>query len=341
MERAERPERVEREGQESRRERQQREREERLAKKAAAAEVVAQEESRQINLPETEAGDEGEESVELNTKPELADGEEPRRRRRRGGRNRNRRDREAGDNPGGEAGVRDSSDDFVPVADLAHAEQQLGTHSVEPEQPFAAVEASVTHHAHEETPAPVSFAEPATAHVVEPEAVTAAVTTAVVTEAVAAVPTQVELTFEPAAPVVAAPAHPVAESVAEVAPAVTPEVVVDAAPVVAEAAPVVEAVEVIPAPVAVPVVAAPAPVQSPAPAPAPAQTPAPAVKAEDLNDMLASAGLVLASTDPEKLRHAQTYATPVNEVRPVRVRKAPVQVSNEPLQLVQTKQPPQ
>jgi hypothetical protein len=53
--------------------------------------------------------------------------------------------------------------------------------------------------------------------------------------------------------------------------------------------------------------------------------------------MLQAAGLVLAATDPGKLREAQTYATPVAEVRAPRVRKPRVEVPIEPLQLVQTK----
>jgi hypothetical protein len=56
--------------------------------------------------------------------------------------------------------------------------------------------------------------------------------------------------------------------------------------------------------------------------------------------MLSAAGWVLAATDPAKLNQAQTYATPVAEVRVARTRKPPVEISNEPLQLVQTKHTP-
>jgi ribonuclease E len=60
-------------------------------------------------------------------------------------------------------------------------------------------------------------------------------------------------------------------------------------------------------------------------------------KVEDLQDMLRAAGLELAATDPTKLQHAQTNATSAPPVRKPRVRKPPVEVSSEPLELVQTK----
>jgi len=114
----------------------------------------------------------------------------------------------------------------------------------------------------------------------------------------------------------------------EAQPAVSTEVVINE--VAAEEKPV-QVVE----PVAQPVVHAAAPV------PVPAAPAAPVTRVEDLNDMLKSAGLVLAATDPDKVRQAQTYATPVAEVRAPRVRKPAVEIPSEPLQLVQTKQPPQ
>ncbi|MBC3874494.1 Rne/Rng family ribonuclease [Undibacterium flavidum] len=58
----------------------------------------------------------------------------------------------------------------------------------------------------------------------------------------------------------------------------------------------------------------------------------------DLNNVLEQAGLVLASTDPAKLKAAQEASTQAQVApRPVRERKAPVAVSDEPLVMVETK----
>jgi ribonuclease E len=58
----------------------------------------------------------------------------------------------------------------------------------------------------------------------------------------------------------------------------------------------------------------------------------------DLGAVLAQAGLILASTDPNKLKAAQEAATqaPVAP-RVIRERKAPVAVSDEPLIFIETK----
>jgi len=292
--------RPERESQEARRERQQREREERAAKKAT--EAVAVDNPDQLKLPDSEEADEPEDNLDQVARTDNVDGDEPRRRRRRGGRNRNRRDREPGENGAAETVARDNSEDFVPVADMAEAEQHQSSeaepahHAIAESAPVIAVSESVA-----VTPAPAAV------EVTEVEAIaeTVAAEQPLVPAPVAVVPTQVELTFEPAAVVAEPVAAPVAAPAAIVEPAV---------PAVAEAAePLVAVAPVVPA----------------------------VTRVEDLNDMLASAGLVLAATDPNKLRQAQTYATPVSEVRTPRVRKAPVEISSEPLQLVQTKQPPQ
>jgi len=310
-----RPPRAERESQEARRERQQKEREERAAKKAAAEAaggVTAQETMDQVKVPVTEELFESEEKLDqVATVDSTAEGDEPRRRRRRGGRNRNRRDREGGETGAGDAVARDSSEDFVPVADIAHAEQSLATESV-----VESVSVASQTVVHDAAWAPVAAAEPPV--MIEQPAVAAT-----------PVPTQVELTFEPIAESVSAPVA-VAETVTEpeAQPAVSTEVVINE--VAAEEKPV-QVVE----PVAQPVVHAAAPV------PVPAAPAAPVTRVEDLNDMLKSAGLVLAATDPDKVRQAQTYATPVAEVRAPRVRKPAVEIPSEPLQLVQTKQPPQ
>jgi ribonuclease E len=133
-------------------------------------------------------------------------------------------------------------------------------------------------------------------------------------------PKQVELTFEP---------------VAEVAPAAAPAVepIAQAEVHVEVAAPVqVELVHAQPAHVV-------DTVKSVADTDSASIVTKSETKVEDLDEMLKSAGLVLAATDPEKLRNAQTYAAPVVGPRVPRVRKPPVEISNEPLQLIQTKQP--
>jgi len=80
---------------------------------------------------------------------------------------------------------------------------------------------------------------------------------------------------------------------------------------------------------------APAPA-APAAAPAIAATPAPVA---DLNELLAAAGLQLASTDPEKLRAAQEAAAQVAAPpRPARTRRAAPPPVDEPLIQVDTRQ---
>ena len=318
-----RPPRPERESQEARRERQQKEREERAAKKATSE--AANESVKQENLlPVSDDVNDSDDRLDQVAKPETADGEEPRRRRRRGGRNRNRRDRESGETGSGETAVRDNSEDFVPVADIAHAEQHQAAETVtdaDVAAPVATVAPAepVGHEADVAVPVPVvAIAE-----------VTPVAESPVAPVAVTSVPTQVELTFEP-----------VTEA--------TAEPVVAAEPVIEHAAPEAHAETVVSdvaAPMESPEAAQPAVqevVQVIAQPTVPTAPAAPVVtRVEDLNDMLKSAGLVLAATDPNKVRQAQTYATPVAEVRVPRVRKPAVEVSSEPLQLVQTKQPPQ
>ena len=308
--------RAERETQEARRERQQREREERAAKKAAA-DAVAPEAVAQVKLPLADEEDDSEETLDQGVKENAAEGDEPRRRRRRGGRNRNRRDREGGEAANGDTANRENSEDFVPVADIAHAEQHQAMEAVAETAAQAAVvvTVAVTEDVIPAEPtavvqAPVEHAAVEVVAVAEQPVVVEAPTTPV---AVTPVPTQVELTFESAAvpeQVVVAEAAVVTESV----------VVTESAGPVAHAAPAEVAQSV---------------VQPAAPA-APAIT-----RVEDLDDMLKSAGLVLAATDPNKLRQVQSDATPVVEVRVPRLRKAPVEMPSEPLQLVQTKHTPQ
>ena len=423
---APRPPRPERESQEARRERQQREREERAAKKAAnealnpTAATLPQPVAASAPLvaltgaPAALVSNLSDSKSEA--KPDNADnadaenentenGDEPRRRRRRGGRNRNRRDREPNENNGSEP-VRDNSEDFVPVADIAHAEQ----HQAMTAAAITTAAPAVQHVAVSEVAAVASVAAVAVeliaAHPAEPAADVAA--TAPATAAPAAVAEQVT---EVVAPVTLAAATVQADIVADVVvsvPAVadtaapvaelTPDVVVSEAPaaVPAEIIPVVAVPDSVPAPVVaaevaavvvatepvaadvitqlVPEVVAIAaePVASvaevavipdviaasavievathavsvaeivPAPAPAvvtPAVAPAIIAKVDDLHDMLQSAGLVLAATNPDKLRNAaqQAEATAPAPVGKPRLRKPAMVVSDEPLVLVQTR----
>jgi ribonuclease E len=249
---------------------------------------------------------------------------EPRRRRRRGGRNRNRRDRDgenAGENADGES-----------------AESADGEESVQVAAPAATVAAPADDNErpwYEKAPAtPVAAPAPAEA----PVAVQAApaIEAPAAPAPVAATPAQ-ETTTAVAEPVVeaapAAPATPVAApapqqiSLLTEATAPAAEEPAPVAPVVASAPQVVEA-----APAAV----APAPV---------AATPAPAAPAvsngkqwNDLNEMLSSAGLTLASTDPEKLRAAQAAAAQIVPAPHVpRERKPLPPQSTEPLVQVETR----
>jgi ribonuclease E len=76
----------------------------------------------------------------------------------------------------------------------------------------------------------------------------------------------------------------------------------------------------------------PAPVAPVAPAPAPAPS-------ADLGEVLAQAGLQLASTDPEKLRAAQEAAAQTQQpVRMGRTRKVAPPPAQEPLVQVDTRQ---
>jgi ribonuclease E len=243
-----------------------------------------------------------------------ANGDEPRRRRRRGGRNRNRRDREGvegmegAENEAGEQdadGVAHEASFTVPAApaaaDAAPMEAFAPAPAAEPVASFAPVEAPA--------PAPVAAAEPVSEYT--PAPVVAAVEPApVVVEAPVVVVAEETLATQVAPQVVEpAPAAPVVQQTI-----FTPEAEAEAAPApVAEVAP------------------------EPAPAPAPAPAPVAAKPVADLNQILSSAGLTLAATDPAKLRAAQEAAA--QAAQPVRVprerKPLPPQV-DEPLIQVDT-----
>jgi ribonuclease E len=281
-----------------------------------------------------------------------AGGDEPRRRRRRGGRNRNRRDREDIEGVENEAGeivtdVTPAAPVFTPVAE----QEQAAAVAAAPEPVSEYVVAA----APEAAPAPAApVAEPvvqAAAPEVKPapEAAPAPEPQQAPAAAAEPVPTQTAPEAVVEAPVAAEPA--VAEPVAEervvpepVAVQTAPEEVAAPAPeeVVAPApAPAPEPVAAAPAPEPVAAAPAPEPVAA-APAPEPvaaapvAAAPAPAASG-DLKELLGSAGLTLAATDPEKLRKAQEAAA--NAPAPVRVprqRKPLPPQADEPLIQVDT-----
>ncbi|MDN4057391.1 Rne/Rng family ribonuclease [Massilia sp. YIM B02769] len=283
-------------------------------------------------------------------------GDEPRRRRRRGGRNRNRRDRDQAEGmEAGEHGEHDGTPAFTPVADeeaakvqAAAAAEKSGRKPRAPKQdkqapwPFptaasvAAAQAKAAAKAAPAAAAPASAAAPAAASA---EAAAPAVQAPTADAwffptAASMAPRQAQPAVEPVAPatepvaiadvpVVAAPlAAPAVAPVAE--PAAAPAA---PAPAVAEPAPVA-------APVAAPLKAEPAPAQA-----AVAPAPAPAAASGNLDEMLGSAGLTLAATDPAKLRAAQeAAAAAAAPVRLGRARKPVVAPVDEPLIQVDTRQ---
>ena len=256
-------------------------------------------------------------------------GDEPRRRRRRGGRNRNRRDRDQVEGSENEAGDADGEGAEAAVAEapaveaapaLVVAASEAAPAAADAPVPVAEYVAPAAIEPAAIEPPPAPLAAPAEAPAVVAEAPAPAPTPVVAPAPVAEVPAPAPVVAEPAA----------AEPVVAQASLFTPEPVVEA-PVPAE--PVAAA----PAPV----VAAPVPAPAPAPvAAAPAPAPAPVAAASaDLNAILGSAGLTLASTDPEKLRAAQEAAA--KAAPPVRVprerKPLPPQV-DEPLIQVDTRQ---
>ncbi|HJV87015.1 MAG TPA: Rne/Rng family ribonuclease [Noviherbaspirillum sp.] len=298
-------------------ERQQRQREERkeavteeLLNIPAAAPVMP---LAAVQAPETET--EMTEAMPVGEEGTAEQGEERRRRRRRGGRNRNRRDRETGEligaaeseAEGGEAAPQQAVQ--LEIAEVAMpTETAAAAEATAPSAPqeTIALEAEAPAQAGP-TPALVKLEETPAAAIVE--AVPAA-------EAVPAT--------EPA---------PVSEQAAAAEPAPVAEIAAETAQ---ETAAVASAVEE--APVTAPVEAAPAAaeaVQHVEAAPTVATAPLPL---EHLSEILADAGLTLATTDPEKLRAAQEAAARmVPPPRIPRERKPLPPVSNEPLIQVETR----
>ncbi|WP_211462976.1 Rne/Rng family ribonuclease [Collimonas silvisoli] len=295
--------------------------------------------------------------------------EEPRRRRRRGGRNRNRRDRDGaegtteGTSDDSEAGETTAAADVAAVGSDAVAPEATPVSApvqAEPASPVSGsvpmmasavpVEQEAAAPAVEATPAPTvlsnAIAAPLAPQQVAPQAEAAAVAVEVTpVSAPAPVVTAPVVTAPVAAPVVAEPVVPAPAAIpAAAAPAqlVLPEVAA-----IAASQPAAEPQIAAPAPLitAAPVVAetvAPATVREVAPAvetPAVIKTAVPSAspKVEDLQSVLAAAGLTLAATDPSKLRAAQeATANIVAAPRVPRERKPLPAQSSEPLVQVET-----
>jgi ribonuclease E len=265
------------------------------------------------------------------------EGDEPRRRRRRGGRNRNRRDRDQVE--GGEAlEGSDEAPAFTPVADeeaakvaaAAKAAKAKPAHAASQDAwPFptaASVAAAKAEAEKAAAPAPAPAPAPAAPAPAAAEQIPFPTAASVAAQqnpfpTAASVAAQ-QNPFPTAESVAAARAEAAQAAAPAAAPAPAP--VVDTAPAVAPVA--ASAVES--APAAAPVASAPAPAEAPATA---AEAPA------KLDEVLAQAGLQLASTDPEKLRAAQEAAVAA-PVRLGRARKPVVAPVDEPLVQVDTRQ---
>jgi ribonuclease E len=242
--------------------------------------------------------------------------EQPRRRRRRGGRNRNRRDRDPSETASSENAGAD--DDITVHAEAAHEEMTSPAPAFVPvaelTEASSHADKIVTSQAHSalgHVPAPV-YAEPVQA---SPEPVLA---TPVVVAPVAA------------APVIAEPA---------VATPVVTATAAEATVVVAEV-PVAEPVLAAPAPQAQAAVAAPEPAPAPTPVATPAATPVrhAAPPAANLDEVLKAAGLMMAVTNPDKLRAVQAAAMlEMPAAAPVGRERKPVVIPEEqPLVQIET-----
>lgn len=228
--------------------------------------------------------------------------EQRRRRRRRGGRNRNRRERENGE--AGDSGNALEAGDEEAVQGEFFETAQISP--VEPVAGAAVVDAPVASPAES-----TSLPESAPAQTALSSAISAPL-----------IPQEVAQHVEPAVVI------PVAETIAP-APEMASEIVVATEPVAVAPVDAIPVVESAPMPVPVPVEPA---MVKPASAPVPAP-----IQLDDLNSALASAGLTLAATDPNKLRAAQEAAANIVAApRKPRERKPLPPQTNEPLVQVET-----
>ncbi len=373
-----RPPKQERESQEARRERQQREREERAAKRAANEALNPAPESLAIVNEATEVKNTSElaekSNQALTDESKESGDDEPRRRRRRGGRNRNRRDRETTETTGTDQSPRANSDDFIPVADIANAEQYkvVSSSNENGSEPFTSKEAeSLSGQAMPGTetlsateiaprsgvdlaPAPTHKSDQPTESInaitrvpgvsTQPDTLTGSgINTAQISEQANSAPVN---TAPPSASPVTElpwqnqvrPAEDVTSSIAipmNSSSSLAPHqrgLQFDEASQVSS--------DVTDTKIAKTNTETTQPQLTGSVAITPVQTEPPTTGVEDIQNMLQSAGLILAVTDPDKLKQVQEQTTVTSETRKRRVRKPPVEVSSEPLQLVQTKNNP-
>ena len=262
--------------------------------------------------------------------------EEKRRRRRRGGRNRNRRDREGGEN--GEAGAETEAEVgnsvegfnaepvFVPVATnaIAAASVQASSHSPEAvnveHAPVVAQSALTTAMAAPLVPQEISRTDSASVeNHLTPATVDAQLLGATAMTEIPAVPAPVTHAAHDQGLTAATP-EPSAHVVGNAESHDTP------VPTASTSTPI-EAVPMRPEPV----------VSAPTMSTTFAAAPVAQTKVDDLADVLKSAGLTLAATDPEKLRAArEAAASIVPAPRVPRERKAVPLPPSEPLIQVET-----
>ena len=242
---------------------------------------------------------------------------EPRRRRRRGGRNRNRRDRDQVDgNQLENAGMAEQDshghvDHFE--SNTVEVVQQFIEHTNEPHVSYS-------------TETPVSTA----ATYSSAPTFTSEATTPATPAAIAEAPV-VEHKYTP----VDSPAHSNTSTHHEhehhehdIKHDGHPETHAESSTVAAAPTP---------APVFVPTPVAVTPAAAPAPTPAPAPVPAPAASQQSLDDVLKSAGLTMAVTNPDKLRQVQEASAVSNPTtRTPRERKPVVSTPSEPLVQIET-----
>jgi ribonuclease E len=373
-----RPPREEKEGQEGRRDRQQRQRDakkessnsesktEELTNPAAVSIVTAP----ALNKPKNQEVREPRENLVLTQEQDGTEQQaEEGRRRRRGGRNRNRRDRNGADNSElasnlNETNAEQKHDDppaFIPVADLMiNAPVAIDT-PVVTENTAKVNVVSVETAAEQPVQTSLDLA-PDLASEITKELVIEPVNTIIATQVATATPANEETgtTILPESAIasttehVAAPTTAVVESAAVESPAVESaavESITDVSSNSEATTPVVELktitevsqqqVEVAPttATVAInetlPMFAETTPPEVPAQS---AEKETPSAPAVDLGTVLAQAGLVLAATDPAKLKAAQEASSQVLVApRLGRERKPVAAVADEPLVFIETK----
>ncbi len=367
-----RPTREEKEGQEPRRERQQRQRDNRKDKDNSNTEAKSEELNEAavptaINVAPVlnKAKNSEPQEVVVDTNAELgteqnepgAQSEEGRR-RRRGGRNRNRRDRNGNENNDAVNGNSENNGEtkveaapaFIPVVDLLNNATAIeaATPDTTPvqasfdlapastETTVAATQVNAVVASATELPVEVS-AEVVAAVVAELptqlptqlpiQEVAAVVSTQVANQAEAEVGTHVETQLAPAAEMIATPVVAVSAATAE-----STEIMASVAAVAPIPAPIETAITV-PAASSMDTTAVATAVTEVAPTSAPASAPV-----ANLDVVLANAGLVLAATDPAKLKAAQDVAATVTpQVKLGRERKASAVLADEPLVMVETK----